>query len=534
MDPLAGAPQHLALFCDLAGSNREPTKQERRDINAVLAAVSNAHSRQLADLRTREAEANRALAIVTLGHAEPDQVRAALEQYNSCVLARSIAEDHPLSTNPAYRLLQTIIHPIRSIPPNILALIFQRAVDDAAGTASTAYDRAIAWRLAAVSASWRRVALRTHVIWRLVTLDLSKLTLDYRAWLLMVTHRAGVAVLFDVRVEGDDMWGVSNNGIMDAILEYLPARRNVKVVLDIDDNVHRLCNLYTSDTQDAASTSQVEEVQFVGAQFPCFPPCQSHTPNLRRVTVSLCQLQGPFRWETMYGVLRTYRSEIVPVQHVTLRPSPQRARVGETTRLLIRTFQTFPKATVFDLHMHDVQPISPTEEGLCLKHHEVQHLRIEYDRQLHILADSYSFPALRDVTFRCTHMMTIPPGLIHMLRHAFAAVRTLRIIYEHETLIDNDFAAALGEMSELQSLEMTKCSPATGFFRALAQPGKCPALGTLKLRDTLISTDDVSYELLGFIEGRRDAANRVARIQHLEAIALTPASFAVQLASALA
>ncbi|KZV84341.1 hypothetical protein EXIGLDRAFT_727336 [Exidia glandulosa HHB12029] len=131
--------------------------------------------------------------------------------------------------------------------------------------------------------------------------------------------------------------------------------------------------------------------------------------------------------------------------------------------------------------------------------------------------------------------MTIPPGLIHMLRHAFAAVRTLRIAYEHETLIDEDFAVALGEMSNLDLLDLTKCRPDAGFFHTLAQPSKCPALGTLKFRDALIPNDGVSTPLLNFIRDRRDAADRVARIQHLEAVALVdPGSFAVQLASALA
>ncbi|KAF9033457.1 hypothetical protein BDZ89DRAFT_947782, partial [Hymenopellis radicata] len=86
--------------------------------------------------------------------------------------------DQKVTTEQRLRDLKVALHPIRTVPPEILAEIFDEAVSDTAlvplekvrdGSFSNSVDsNSQSCVVSQVSSAWRRTALRTQRLWRFV------------------------------------------------------------------------------------------------------------------------------------------------------------------------------------------------------------------------------------------------------------------------------------------------------------------------------------------------------------------------------
>ncbi|KAF9033458.1 hypothetical protein BDZ89DRAFT_1130973 [Hymenopellis radicata] len=131
---------------DLLASNVAPPERERESLSDLMSRTQN----YATSLETRIAE-----------------LRATLEHL---LYEKSTTEQR-------LRDLKTALHPIRVVPPEIFAQIFDEAVSDAAliplekvreGKSANSIDSSQSCVVSQVSSVWRRTALKTQRLWRFV------------------------------------------------------------------------------------------------------------------------------------------------------------------------------------------------------------------------------------------------------------------------------------------------------------------------------------------------------------------------------
>ncbi|KZW01885.1 hypothetical protein EXIGLDRAFT_716525 [Exidia glandulosa HHB12029] len=500
--------------------NRAATHVEEQSIRAFLVGVTAARERQIKDARRRAKRTAHGVAQAKARLAEAQEVlKRATHDMEQAVIANTQAEDlldvaeQPLDDDPYIRLQKGLIHPIRRIPTEILAMLLEASIWAVYSDRVSAFGRPTQYtpmqqtpyRLALVCRRWRNVALTTPAVWRHICVDLSAITrqnINLHKLYLETSFARSARRKVVLRVQRSFSWDdeitfhpewlrpyivdiTRSDGVVDLVIS--PLDRDVFDSRNPSVSLHKL------------RTDECTPLELVHA-------LPSLAPNLRTITVAVPSFIRP--------PPAAYPSvESVEVER-TFAASFTDAGLPHPCENL---FGFVPNARQISL---DISTGFGTAEHL--QHDHVRILRLDYWSENVDIAERYTFPQLEELEMS---MLSVDPGdetcrglLLHLplIVDGCTNLRTLRM--KVHIGLNSKFALMLRSMPRLESLLCPNSSPDKDFAQALGGVGDesvwlCPRLATFQVGRV---TEDMCKNLLESLSSRRAAHRRGEDVADLE------------------
>ncbi|KZW01884.1 hypothetical protein EXIGLDRAFT_716524 [Exidia glandulosa HHB12029] len=496
--------------------NRVATPLEAHSIRAFLATVTAARERQIAEAEIQAGRTARDVAIseVRLAEAQEALERATrgLEQavaVNAQALDFLKIAKRPLTDDPHIRCQLGLIHPVRRLPPEILAMIFHTTAwivfEDREWALSprlrTVSTQQTPYRLALVCRRWREIALNTPSMWRYICVDLRAITREnallhefYLETSFVRSAKRHVVLRVDKSLDWEGDYDrqpfrpeslrpyivnmTRNDGVVDLSVNALDD--------DLFDPDSPCVNLRKLDTDVNTPVGLIHDLPTLA-------------PHLKSISVALRTFSR--RPPVTYPSVESFTLKSL----FGGRSAPGHAHPYENL------FGFFPNAREITL---DLSTGFGTADHL--RHDNVRTLRIDSWGQIERIADRYSFPRLERLEIGVKLSLWndedihIEP-MLHVVANGCASLRTLQI---HRGIpLNADFALLLLSTPRLESLLCPRSTPDDKFLQTLGRAGAdgtwmCPRLTTIQMRLGRTNEDAIVHKILDAVSTRNNAHRR--------------------------
>ncbi|KZV79286.1 hypothetical protein EXIGLDRAFT_820624 [Exidia glandulosa HHB12029] len=357
-----------------------------------------------------------------------------------------------------------LVHPIRRLPDELLAMIFER--------------RRLSFTLAAVCRRWRRVALSTPALWTIVSCSVRNFH-DIEAEQNYVSY---------LRCYLDR----SANRPLNVTIEYFAESCAARGLLwpAISDLYRRSRTFYFWSCEDTTSNLEIHlssraphlrELHIDNTEFPDAPKTPLrlvlNTPRLKKFE---CR-----------GSLSLWSGAVTSPSVRTVAFNTEEFHVRD----MVALFRCFPNVVHLDVNVfNELSSLVPV--AIRANRLESLTIRLSYGVKDITLAQSFSFPSLQEA---CVEMGDV--GELHadatstFIRSAFATVTTLRF----EDCVADGTCSALRSCSQLEDLWLT-CHrfrhEIEDTITALSAPDPSGAWMCPRLRSLTISVRETSNRLV--------------------------------------
>ncbi|KZW01869.1 hypothetical protein EXIGLDRAFT_760471 [Exidia glandulosa HHB12029] len=484
--------------------NRYAEAHERDVLRAVIRAATEARERRVDDARQKlEAVAAAKLAAKARITEAQIALQAARTAYNDMHGQERAAQDalkvaqRSIHDDPDVRRQHGLLHPIRSLPAELLGYIFTLAVHELIAIP----DRAGApFRIAGVSRRWREVALQTPTVWRRIHTILDQRDGQYAhmypLWCTLAAERSGYR---DIELVATSMSSRPALPSSLRIVHDLLARNAIKrLEVTCSDGCREVD---WAILQPDLPVTSLRSISIMGdscyRDLLCGLPTTA--PNLRSITASLSHFVQP---------LPTPHLCITHVRILSYQLSSR-----WTNSDLLNTFLAYPNAKTVSIGHFGVSRRFP---GI-LRHDALTSLHMSHMGGFPVLGDGFSFPALRHLTLQVFYRdhAADTSGSVHLISSGLSALQTLE--YDAPSYL-GVLVPALRTLPLLQSLVCINGRVDDPFLTAFVTGPDflCPALVELRVGD--VKTVRLAQQFVDAVSARLDAHLAGGRLTKLRSV----------------